>query len=356
MTFSRFTLCCCISIAFCAGQATAQQPQFPSQQTGNQQFSNQQMGNQQNQAANNAAAGNLQNLPAAQAPQRPFPQLEADHAQFLDRILDLWQQSSVQVKQYTCDFRRWDFDPTYCNYRDPQDNRLSAFQISDGMVRYANPDKGMFETTAVYDFTREEGMAPEYKPRKNEAQNHEKWICDGKSIYEFDFANKKLYEMGIPAEMQGNGLVNSPLPFLFGVDKQVIKERYWIRVITPQQVQDTEVWLEAFPKNIDDARNYQRLEIILSRTDWMPQMLHIYMPNYDERTNPISRVFQFGNRKINSQLHKFQDVMGFFVRPQTPFGWDRVDRMALADQSSVPPPVNVGQNQRAPEGQRQPRR
>ncbi len=336
MTFSRFILFCSTPLLFFSGQATAQQ-QYPSQQQTGQQYSNQQqIGAQQNQAA-----GNQQFMQAAPLPQRPFAELQTDHAQFLDQVLDLWQQSSGQVKQYTSDFRRWDYDQTYCNYRDPQDNRLSAYQVSDGMVRYASPDKGMFETTVVCDFTKEEGQAPVYKKRKNEQQNHEKWICNGKSIYEFDFTNKKLYEMAIPQEMQGQSLVNSPLPFLFGVEKEVIKERFWIRVITPQQVQETEVWLQAYPKNIEDARNYQRLEIILSRVDWMPQILHIYPPNYDERTNPISRVFEFENRQVNSQLQKFQNFMGFFGRPTTPLGWDRVDRMALAEENSNPPPVNA---------------
>jgi TIGR03009 family protein len=337
----------------CQANAQQQQQQFNNQAAQQQQQSNNQR--QRQVAPQNQAGVNQRAQATAQQPQRPFAELDQGHAQLLDRILDLWQDSSGQVNQYTCDFRRWDYDPTFCNDRDPSDNRMMSYQISDGVVRFANPDKGMFETTIVRDYSKDENGTVAYNERKDRELNHEKWICDGTAIYEFDYPNKRLYQMAIPAEMQGNGLVNSPLPFLFGVEKQIIKERYWIRVITPQQVQKTEIWLEAFPKNMNDARNYQRLEIILSQQDWMPKMLHIYAPNYDAKTNPISRVFEFGNRKVNSQLAKVQNIMGFFVRPKTPLGWERVDRMALASQQNAEPPLNVGQNPNSA-NQGQPRR
>ena len=350
MTFSRFILFCCLPLIGFAGPVTAQQQFSNQQQQAGNQFPNQQqrLGAQGNQVQGNQANaaqinGNQQLVPAARSPQRPFPELTPEHVQYIDRVLDLWQQSSGQVKRYTCDYRRWDYDPLLCNERDPRDNRLFAHTISDGTLRYAAPDKGMFETTRVYDFTKEEGQAPDYKERKNTQLNHEKWICDGQAIYEFDYKTKYLYETPIPAELQGQGMVNSPLPFLFGVEKEVIKNRYWLRVITPQQVQETDIWLEAYPKHINDARNYQRLEIHLSRNDWMPKVLHVYLVNYDERTNPASRVFEFGNRKINSQLDKLKDIMGFFVRPQTPLGWKRTERTVLAD-GETRPPVSLGQN------------
>lgn len=349
MTFSRFTLFVA-AMASCVLSANS----FGQQFNGQQQTPAQQQQNMRGQG-NAGAANQFGQQQQATAPQRPFAELDENHQRLLDRILDIWQQSSGQVRQYTCDFRRWDYDPTYCNHRNSQDNRLSAYQISDGIVRFGNPDKGMFETTIVRDFNKKDTGEIEYVERTDKQQNHEKWICDGRGIYEFDFKNKILYEMNIPPEMQGKGLANSPLPFLFGVEKQVIKERYWIRVITPRQVEKTEVWLEAYPKNMDDARNYRKLEIILAQEDFLPKMLHIYAPNYDAKTNPISRVFEFGNRQVNSQLDKIKNFMGVFVRPQVGFGWKRVNRQALANQKSMPP-VNVGQNPQGQLNQGQPRR
>lgn len=340
-------------VALCLFQTPGISQQVGNQQNQQDQFSNEQARNQQlyleqQQRAQEAAQRQQMNLGVQQArgPARPFPELDQQHRQYIDQLLDIWQQSSAQVKQYTCDFQRWDYDPTYCNYREPNTNRLAAFSIAQGAVRFAAPDKGMFETSKVWDFNGEPdqpGGNAKYKERE-QSTNHEKWICDGGSIYEFDFANKVLYEVEIPAEMQGNGLANSPLPFLFGVEKDVIKERYWLRVITPQGVED-EYWLEAFPKRIDDARNYKKIEIILAKEDFLPKMLHIYATNYDEVENPISRVFEFGNRQMNSKLAQVQNFLRVFVRPQTPIGWRRMDRNALATQDQQPPIVGQNPNQ-----------
>lgn len=324
-------------------------------QTGNQQ---QQFTQQQNQnggsslrpmqTGNQAAQGNFpQGNQEAVLPQEVsrFWPLDADHQRYLDQVLDYWQQSSGQIKQYTCDFQRWDYDPTFCNYREPDSNRLAAYIIAQGTIRYANPDKGMFETTRFWDFAGapdQAGQPANYKERVDSQQSREKWICDGRGIYEFDYPNKVLNEMEIPAEMQGNGLANSPLPFLFGVEKEIVKERFWIRVVTPSTVED-EYWLEAYPKRIDDARNYKKVEIILAKKDFLPKMLQIYAPNYDSKTNPISRVFEFKNRKINSQLAMLKNFMNVFIRPQPPIGWRRVNVQALATQKQQPP-INVGQN------------
>ena len=358
---SRIFLAICTALIFSASHANAQQSgsgQRQSQQSDGQQQLTPQQQEQYRQAQERyqQQLQQQQQQLAAQAnqtpiqPRQPFADLDQQQQQYLDQLLDFWEQSSGQVKRYTCDYQRWDYDPTYCKYRNPQDNRLAAYTIARGTIRYAKPDKGMFETSQVWDFDgppAEAGGTPNYTERQE--GNEEKWICDGRGIYEFDFANKRLYEMQIPAEMQGDGLANSPLPFLFGVKKEVIKDRYWIRVITPQGVED-EFWLEAWPKRIDDARNYKKLEIVLARKDFLPKSLHVYATNYDEVNNPMSRAFEFGNRKINSQLTALQQFLRIFVRPQTPIGWKRVNRNAIADNSGQPP-INVGQNPQAPQDQ-----
>ena len=381
MKLSRIcTLFCCALIAIISTNVEAQQFSGQQQTAAQQQAAQQQAQLQQERARNqrlyeeqqrrassgfdqnqqqggqaqNGQAQTDQQFPPlgqanarAIAPVQPFPQLDEKHLAYIDQLLDIWQESSGQVKQYTCDFQRWDYDPINCNYRNPGDNRLAASSIARGAVRYAKPDKGMFETNKVWDFAgppEEAGGQPNYKERE-QSSNHEKWICTGDSIYEFDFENKVLYGMDIPQDMQGAGLANSPLPFLFGVEKQIIKDRYWVRMITPAGVEN-EFWLEAWPKRIDDARNYQKIEIILAREDFLPKTLHIYATNYDEVKNPMSRVFEFGNRRVNSQLDKLKNFLGIFVKPQTPINWRFVDRKALADQTAAQqqPPINVGQN------------
>ena len=124
--------------------------------------------------------------------------------------------------------------------------------------------------------------------------------------------------------MQGN-VAESPLPFIFGAEKKVIQERYWVRSATPEGVQD-EYWLELYPKRIQDARTYSKIELVIARKDFLPSAMHLYSANYDPaRGDETSTYFQFQDRELNNQLFKLQDFFGAFVRPSVPLGWKRVD-------------------------------
>ncbi len=264
---------------------------------------------------------------AADPIQPTWANLTVEHQEYIEMLLEKWQERSDQVKRFTCDFRRFDYDPLICNWRDPADNRLAAYSVVLGEIRFQNPGKASYEAVEAWIFDappKEAGKEPEYKKRDSEL-SQEKWVCDGTATYEFDFVNKRLYESEIPVEYQGAGLVDSPMPFLFGANKQQILDRYWVRVITPRGVED-EYWLEAVPKRKSDAQNYQRVHIVISRQDLLPNSIHVFLSNYDEKTNPVSRHFQFGNRRVNDQLSGITSFLGLFVRPQTPINWTRVDK------------------------------
>ena len=327
---------CCAAICCLASTSDAQNNGQVGATFGDTQLQNQAA---QNQAAQNQAA---QNQVAQNQPTQPFPPLAADHLKYIDDLLGIWEQSSSQVKRYTCDYMCWEYDPEFCNWRAPGNNKLAAYMIKSGQIRFSDPDQARFETSALWGFDgppAEPGQDPKYKQRDKE-ENRERWICDGQAIYEFDFQNQRLYETTIPIQMQGKGLVNSPLPFLFGAKKEQILDRYWIRVITPQGAVN-EYWLEAWPKRREDAQTYQKIELVIAKEDFLPKSLHIYAPNYDPVKNPVSRAFEFQNRKINSNWSNIQNALGWFVRPTTPIGWKRVDRNAFQSQPQQMPPEGL---------------
>ena len=310
--------------------------------------------NQQRVQQNNETA-RVDNVGPTKAMAPNWPQLNnQEHNIFVTKLLDLWQSKSDEVKQYQCNFNRYDYDTKIVNWRDPRNNRLAAASIMTGEIRFAAPDKASYETTQVLSFAgppEQEGGEAKYEPVQD-SSIREKWICDGKAIHEFNFQQKKLYEVEIPPEMQGKGLVNSPIPFLFGASKDDILNRFWVRIITPDGAQN-EYWLEAVPKKIDDARNYKKLELVLSRDElFLPIMLHIYSPNYNPAENNLtSRIFEFTNRTKNGRLIRLQDFFNRFVRPSTPIGWERVNRKSMqAHQHFDPsrltrPAQRPGQNQ-----------
>lgn len=262
-------------------------------------------------------------------PQLPegFP-LAPDHQKYIEQLLEAWEKSSGQIKRCVVDFQRIEYNPELCNYRDPRTGALAGCTVIQGEIRFQAPDKASYEADKIWDFAappEREGGNPQYKQRTDADLSREKWICDGEATYEFDFQNKRLYEQRIPSEYRGEGLVNSPLPFVFGAKKDVLLNRYWIKVITPRDVTDA-YWLEIYPKRASDAKEYQKIQLVISQQDFLPSSMHIFSVNYHEANNPVSRFIEFGNRRVNGQLSGVSAFLNMFIRPKAPLGWETIDR------------------------------
>jgi TIGR03009 family protein len=286
------------------------------------------------------------------APQLPpgFP-LQQDEQQYVADLLDYWQKVSDKVKQYKCDFTRWEYDTGSVNLRDPQTNQLYAYQIAAGQIRFSAPGKARFETSQLTQFKgppTTAGGPADYEPVEGHSMwnrsIHECWVCTGEAVYDFDFVQKRSYETKIPRQLQGN-VVESPLPFLFGAKKDEIMRRYWVRYIPKYDTKpngekalvENMYWLEVYPKRIEDARMYSKIELVLNAEDFMPRSINMYSPNYNPRKNNYSsRYFLFENRKINGRWQGFKDSMGYFIKPTLPLGWKTVER-ASAPQSATAP-------------------
>jgi TIGR03009 family protein len=290
-----------------------------------------------------------------QAPRLPqgFP-LPQDEQQYVEQLLDYWQKTSDQVKQYKCDFQRYEYDTGSVNIRDPKTNQLYAFQQAAGQIRFSAPDKARFETTQMYQFAgppKTNGGPADYKPVEGNSiwgrSIHECWVCTGQAVYDFDFDKKRSYETKIPPKMQGN-VVESPLPFLFGAKKNEVMERYWVRYIPKydtkpngeQVLIENEYWLDVYPKRIEDARMYSKIELVLSADDFMPRAIHMYSPNYNpKKNNYSSRYFLFENRKVNGRWLSLKDGLGYFIKPTLPFGWKTIEiERGSAQSASAPSP------------------
>lgn len=232
---------------------------------------------------------------------RPF-QLSQEDAALVDQILEIWEKESDKIKSYNCTFQRWEYDPAWT-----PDER-TPLSKSEGQLKYAKPDKGMFRVTKV---RRYDAAAKDWLEREGDVGEH--WVCDGESVYEFNAEKRQLIVYPLPEEMQGQAIADGPLPFLFGAKKDKLKARYFIRVT---QTNEREIWIEAFPKFQRDAANYRRLELILDRERFLPSALQVYMPNGKSRS-----VYIFGEAKINDPLERF---LGVFQQPVTPLGWKKV--------------------------------
>ncbi len=274
--------------------------------------------------------------PGYQIPQPVEPQwsstMSDEERDYLTKLLDYWQSSSQQIRQCTCDFTKWCYDGSQCSVRIPQTNELAAFKVLRGTIKYASPDKALLDTVESWSFVlNPQTQQPDLERATDDSLN-EKWVCDGKYVYEYDFRDKKLIVTEIPEPYRGEGLVNSPLPFLFGADRQTMLDRYWIHVITPANATGDAYWLEAVPKRIQDTRNYSRVIVVIARSDFLPKSMIVYSPNYNPQDNQLrSEAYAFENRRINAPLDQVKDFLGLFVPPRLPAGWTRQEQKVYAD-------------------------
>lgn len=224
-------------------------------------------------------------IPGAQAPivpqqdgstERPMPApfvlSEQEQAQ-TDAVLARWEGFSMAIQTFETNFTR-------IMYRRSLDSaRLEKTQES-GELRYEAPDHGMFAVSNVA------------------GEPSEKWLCDGINVFEYKYAQKQIDQYTLPPEMRGKGITQGPLPFLFGASAEELKRRYYIRYVQPAKelARPGQVWLEAYPKNSDDASEFQRAEMIISfGSEVRPLAIKLFKANQDQHVY----IFDLKGMKVN---------------------------------------------------------
>jgi TIGR03009 family protein len=255
------------------------------------------------QSAQSGAAPQIPSLQRRQAPAAPFQLTPYEQAQ-VDRALQAWEHESAKFRKFECDFTRFQYDKVF------GDPNLPRF-VDLGYIKYAAPDRGVFRVT----HTKQGEKVVPIEPKRGEH-----WICDGKSIYGYDFVQKQLVQHKLPPELWGKAISRGPLPFLFGAKADRVKQRYWVRIVTPQNVSG-QVWLEAYPRFQADAANFQRAELILETGGMRPFALQLHLPGGQQRN-----VYQFANIEVNTRDPA--DLLDIFpdndFRAAVPLGWQKI--------------------------------
>jgi len=289
------------------GSAWAQQTPLPSNQQPAAQAAQ--------QIPQHTAQQTRQDQPAV-----PFTLTEEEQKQ-VDAILKQWESHNKKIETFDCRFERWTYDTVF-GQSDGQGNMPARF-IDLGCLRYKAPGSGAFQV----DMTKK-ADGTEVPIDDNRAEH---WVCDGKSIYEFKHPQKKLIEHQLPPEVQGKALANTPLPFLFGAEAVKLKERYWIRIITPKNAQN-QIWLEAWPKHQQEAANFRFAQFIIDATTMNPFGLMLRQPNGKDYTT-----YQFWEIVVNNPFRIFK--LNDPLNPRTPFGWTKTVEPAMSAQPQGQPPA-----------------
>lgn len=268
--------------------------------------------------------GAMQPLPDPVAPAW-VDKITPDEAKYIDDVLKYWEASTAKISTYRCDFRKYTYAPNFAP-------ASIHYEYSTGVIMYAKPDKGMYRVDEIHRYRpgQEKGDKPEHV--KAEGEKGEHWICDGKSVFYFDYLNKILRKTNLPPVMQGKAIADGPLPFVFGAEAKKIKERYWLKVVTPKDAVD-EIRLAARPKFREDAANYQEIIIVIDHKEFLPKAMTVFMPNYDAKMNPAKENYFFEKRENNVAEAIWKTLQGEFYQPKTPGGWKLEEQEVPRDEA-----------------------
>jgi len=199
----------------------------------------------------------------------------------LDAVLKEWFQETQGVKRLQGEHIRWTYDTVF-----------GVAKISQGRFYYEGPDKGRIDVTP-------NAVKPNAKPISGpggvafalKPDTPERWVCDGKQILKIDENSKEYEVLPIPAQHQGANIMDSALPFLFGMPPETAKQRYSMKLVERNA---TTVFLQVRPKKKVDAANWQRADVKLDAKTFLPTAVQLI----DPAGNGIT-VFQFEDVQVN---------------------------------------------------------
>ena len=234
------------------------------------------------------------------APIRPPFVLTPREQQYIDQLLAAWEAKNKTIKTFSASVRRFKYDSVFGIKDGKPNNPNEPMCVDDGLVKYSRPDKGLF---------RVDGDRPE------------QWVCDGESVFQYEYKDRVLKEYKLPPDLRGQAIEDGPLPFIFTASAEKMKRRFWLRAMQlPPGVSD-QYWIEAFPRHQHDAASFRRVEIVLGAKDLLPLGMQMYSTSYDGKTNFNRDSYSFYNIVVNDPLG-FLKVDPFAAR--TPFGWKKV--------------------------------
>jgi len=268
-----------------------------------------------------------QSLPPQAPPGFQLNQLEQA---YLDEVLAAWQRESGKIITFECSFQRLEYNVAF----GPGPN--IPLNVNKGQLSYHRPDKGSFQITEIKTFQAK--PAPPGQPQPDKIEGDwvkqpnavgEHWVCDGKAVYEYRHEQKQLVERPIPPHLQGQGIADGPLPFLFGAEPEKLKQRYWMRIEQQLNKDPNVIWIVAQPKGQAQAADFSKVEVMLDRQRLLPTAMQVHLPNGSRHVY----LFDIANAEVNSPLARLGAI---FQRPRVPLGWQRVVEEMPVQQAAQP--------------------
>ncbi len=241
-----------------------------------------------------------------------------DELKQLDDFLVRWEEFGKNVKRVSCEVHMREFDGVL------QQNSKRPVAHTWGQFRFISPNKLMYHIRGEFVYT-DEKPEGEWK----EGQNEWMIVLNSKEFIQYDYKNKKVIVFPVASEEQDMDLTmdNGQFPLFFVAKADSLKDRFYMRIITPANKQKDEVWIEAFPRYARDAQQFRSITVILGMKDLQPTYMRRLGVNGKSRTD-----LTFKNVSVNKGLWKIEGT----VEP----GWTkevREESFSIMRQEAVMP-------------------
>jgi hypothetical protein len=205
----------------------------------------------------------------------PFQLTAAEQAE-VDAVLKRWGEASQKHKRITLVFYRFENGPN-------ERAEIVQKHLDQGRADLTSSGKWLWH---IQGEITDRGLV--------EGQREEKILCDGQSIYEFNFSGKTVTQHILAEDMRGDDMVRAMLPFLFGTDLRRLRERYFIRLLKFPNLPEGHVCIDAWPRFLEEAQNYANARMIVDMAKMEPTGLMLTIPG-----GKISYRYQFDQVHIN---------------------------------------------------------
>jgi len=197
----------------------------------------------------------------------------------LDEFLTHWENFGKGIKQVSCDVHMMEFDGGVLQ----QDSKKPVAHTW-GLFRFKAPNQLLYHIKGEFSYANvDSGGEATWK----EGQNELKIVLDGKSITQYDYTNKKAVVYPLAEDEQNLDLTmdNGQFPLFFVAKAETLKNRFYLRLVTPAAKRQSEVWIEAFPRYARDAQQFQSIVVILGLKDMQPTYMRKVGVNGKSKTD-----------------------------------------------------------------------
>ncbi len=263
----------------------------------------------------------------------------------LERVLQEWERHSKRIRTLEGKHRRYLYNHTF------QDEKRA-----EGQFFFQAPDRGRIDIVPlkVTETVNPRKIGKNGQPFTITADRPERWICTGKEVLEINDAEKSFDLFPLPPDVQGENIIESPLPFLFGMEAEAAKRRYKLSLGSLHDPEGKRsgirrIHVVALPRLRKDRANWSRAEVLLDAETYLPQFIRLFDP-----AGTLETVYQFYNVRVNKPWKGFLGIQSDPFHPALR-GYRPIPHQPPGDASTVEHPKPPAGGVKPVVGEKEPR-